>query len=319
MAAAARRNLRAFPDVEVVQAAFEEWAPPEGELFDLVYPATGWGWVDSNLKYDRAAFVLRPGGHLAVWSARHDFPAGSDPFFAEIQTVYDEIDESYQGEWPPPPPELFPDEAAAFRGVRALRRRGSTALPLGQRLRRRPLHRPPRRLLRPHRDGPGQAWLPLPGGPRRIALAPARRSIATGQLYSRSVNSAAERVSLPAFWAREAAEFGDAGSGTPGRGPDGGESARLRREGPRPPGSRRPRAAFSYFVVTEVWVRSDTILAIVASRRMSGLAALGVFFHQAGRAAAGVDMQRPLWSSGTSSPRFPESPLRPDARAVDRR
>lgn len=49
-----------------------------------------------------------------MWSARHAFPAGFDPFFAEIQAVYDEIGESYEGEWPPPPPELVPDEAAAF-------------------------------------------------------------------------------------------------------------------------------------------------------------------------------------------------------------
>jgi hypothetical protein len=56
---------------------------------------------------------LRPGGHLAFWSASHAFPAGFDPFFTEIQDVYDEIGESYDGEdWPPPAPELVADDAA---------------------------------------------------------------------------------------------------------------------------------------------------------------------------------------------------------------
>jgi hypothetical protein len=56
--------------------------------------------------------MLRPGGRLAFWSAKHAFPAGFDPFFAEIQEVYDAIGESRKGEWPPAPPEQIPDERA---------------------------------------------------------------------------------------------------------------------------------------------------------------------------------------------------------------
>ena len=41
----------------------------------------------------------------------HAFPAGFDPFFSEIQEVYDAIGESRAGEWPPPPPEEVPDRA----------------------------------------------------------------------------------------------------------------------------------------------------------------------------------------------------------------
>ena len=41
----------------------------------------------------------------------HAFPEGFDPFFTEIQEVYDEIGESYDGEWPPPRPELVADDA----------------------------------------------------------------------------------------------------------------------------------------------------------------------------------------------------------------
>ena len=41
----------------------------------------------------------------------HAFPEGFDPFFTEIQDVYDEIGESYDEEWPPPRPELVADDA----------------------------------------------------------------------------------------------------------------------------------------------------------------------------------------------------------------
>ena len=45
------------------------------------------------VRYRRAWQALRPGGHLAIWGAGHVFPEGGDPFFGEIQDVYDEIGE----------------------------------------------------------------------------------------------------------------------------------------------------------------------------------------------------------------------------------
>ena len=43
--------------------------------------------------YAKAAALLPRGGHLAVWAADHAFPAGFDPFFTEIQKVYDALGE----------------------------------------------------------------------------------------------------------------------------------------------------------------------------------------------------------------------------------
>ena len=91
LAAEARRNLAAFERVTVVNADFETWPPPAGESFGLVFAATAWHWIDPAVKYRKAAAVLRPGGHLAFWEAVHVVPAGGDPFFEEIQDVYDEI------------------------------------------------------------------------------------------------------------------------------------------------------------------------------------------------------------------------------------
>ena len=98
------RNLAAFPDVEVIEGRFEEWAKPPGTGFDLVFAATAWHWIDPTLRYAKAWEALRPGGHLAFWDALHVFPEGGDPFFVEIQDVYDEIGEARPPEkgWPRP-------------------------------------------------------------------------------------------------------------------------------------------------------------------------------------------------------------------------
>src|SRR4051812_27361681 len=93
LAAVARRRLSDFPDVEVVNASFEDWPPPGQSAYDLVYAATAWHWVDPVVRYRRAHEVLRAGGHLAFWQAAHVVPADGDTFFAEIQEVYDEIGE----------------------------------------------------------------------------------------------------------------------------------------------------------------------------------------------------------------------------------
>ncbi|GAB2862458.1 class I SAM-dependent methyltransferase [Actinoallomurus bryophytorum] len=113
LAAEARRNLAAFPAVSVITSSFEEWEPPPGALFDLVYAATAWKWVDPEVGYAKAAALLPRGGHLAVWAADHAFPAGFDPFFTEIQKVYDAIGEGDGAPWPPPRPGDRPDPAAA--------------------------------------------------------------------------------------------------------------------------------------------------------------------------------------------------------------
>jgi SAM-dependent methyltransferase len=117
LAAAARQNLAAFRGVNVVEADFETWQPAPARAFDLVFAATAWHWLDPAVKYRRVWQQLRPGGHLAFWSAEHVVPAGGDPFFAGLQDVYDEI-----GEGMPPgstirrPAEL-PDASAEIKAA----------------------------------------------------------------------------------------------------------------------------------------------------------------------------------------------------------
>lgn len=114
LAERARRNLAGMP-VEIHNAPFETWEG-EAENFNLVYAATAWHWLDPEIRYQKAHSLLRPGGHLAFWSARHAFPQGFDPFFTEIQEAYEAIGEGHRGEWPPPQPEHVPDAADDIEG-----------------------------------------------------------------------------------------------------------------------------------------------------------------------------------------------------------
>ena len=90
--------------MEVVQGAFESWDPPARVAYDAVVAATTWLWIDPNVRYLKAFDVLRPRGHLAFWSATHVFPDGGDPFFRELQDVYEEIGEGLPPDalWPQP-------------------------------------------------------------------------------------------------------------------------------------------------------------------------------------------------------------------------
>jgi SAM-dependent methyltransferase len=124
LTAEARRNLAGFDRVTVVNADFETWQPesashadlasglvPNLEIsgFALVFAATAWHWIDPAVRYRKAWSLLRPGGHLAFWEAVHVTPDGGDPFFREIQSVYDEIGEGLPDGWVDVRPETLPD------------------------------------------------------------------------------------------------------------------------------------------------------------------------------------------------------------------
>ena len=104
LATRARAALAGYPNVDVVHSAFESWHPPNATPFDLVVAATSWHWIDPDVRYRKTFDLLRPGGHLAFWSAAHVFPDGGDPLFHELQDVYDELGEGLPGGavWPRP-------------------------------------------------------------------------------------------------------------------------------------------------------------------------------------------------------------------------
>lgn len=103
--------------------------------------------------FDRAAaFYQRAGGHLAFWNATHVFPDGGDPFFRQIQGVYNAIGEGLPAGAVWPRPGELPDRTGEIE-ANGLFGGPHPALRLGTRLGRRRLHRAAQHLLRPHRHG----------------------------------------------------------------------------------------------------------------------------------------------------------------------
>jgi len=106
LAAAARRNLADFDNVEIVEVAFEN-LDARFASYDMVFAATAWHWIDPGVRYQRAADALGRRGYLAFWDAVHVIPYGGDPFFEELQEVYDDIGEGVpRGTLLPRPGEL---------------------------------------------------------------------------------------------------------------------------------------------------------------------------------------------------------------------
>jgi SAM-dependent methyltransferase len=74
----------ACPGVTVVARGFDEGDPP-GAGFGAVVAAQAWHWITPVTRTARAAYVLRPGGVLAVWWNR---PAARDD---DLRTQLDEV------------------------------------------------------------------------------------------------------------------------------------------------------------------------------------------------------------------------------------
>lgn len=68
MARVARERLARFANVEVVSVSFEHW-PVEPASFALVMSAQAFHWVSPDVRFQKAAAALHPGGHLAIFGA----------------------------------------------------------------------------------------------------------------------------------------------------------------------------------------------------------------------------------------------------------
>ena len=110
LAGIARRNLADYANVEIVVANFETWQPAV-KPFDAVVAFTAFHWIDPDVRYEKPASLLRVGGALAVVSTQHVWPAGGDPFWAEVQADYDAVAPD-PANAAPPSPEDVPDLTA---------------------------------------------------------------------------------------------------------------------------------------------------------------------------------------------------------------
>jgi SAM-dependent methyltransferase len=90
LATVARRRLLPFAHVEVINADFEMWQPVTAE-FDAVVAFTAFHWIDPDVRYAKAASLLRDHGKLAVVTTEHVLEPDGDDFFIEVQDDYDAV------------------------------------------------------------------------------------------------------------------------------------------------------------------------------------------------------------------------------------
>jgi SAM-dependent methyltransferase len=124
----ARKNLLPYTSVEVISADFELWEPARGD-FDAVVAFTAFHWIAPDVRYAKAASLLRDRGTLGLVTTEHVLPPDGDNFFIDVQEDYEAVvpDDPATRAGGPKPPETIPDlseEISAsghFRNVAARR------------------------------------------------------------------------------------------------------------------------------------------------------------------------------------------------------
>jgi SAM-dependent methyltransferase len=92
----ARQRFAGSPNVRFAVGSFEEW-PFDAQPFRLVAAAQSWHWLRADIRFAKAAGVLVPGGHLAVFGHTPRWPAA---LIARLEPVYRKYAPAI---WGPPP------------------------------------------------------------------------------------------------------------------------------------------------------------------------------------------------------------------------
>ena len=90
LAERARANLAGFPHVDIVTASFETWDPGRAR-FDAVFACNSFHWIDPDIRFAKAAAVLRPGGHLVVLATPWVIPETADRFWWDVQDDWEAV------------------------------------------------------------------------------------------------------------------------------------------------------------------------------------------------------------------------------------
>jgi SAM-dependent methyltransferase len=84
-----RESLQEYPNVHVVTGAFEDVVLPVAS-FDLVYSATALHWVKAEVRYTKAALLLKAGGYLAIIQTHHVSDGAGDAFAEAVKPLYEQ-------------------------------------------------------------------------------------------------------------------------------------------------------------------------------------------------------------------------------------
>lgn len=88
LATVARKKLRDYSNVEIITSSFEDESFHD-TLFDLIYSATAFHWLDHDIRYSKSHKLLKSNGHLAFIQTNHVSDERGDLFYYASQPIYD--------------------------------------------------------------------------------------------------------------------------------------------------------------------------------------------------------------------------------------
>ena len=87
LAAYAEQRFVRYPNLKVICCAFEEYECPD-ETYDLLYSATAFHWIPSEIAYPKARTLLKKGGSIALFWNKPYAARGDDPLHVKVQSLY---------------------------------------------------------------------------------------------------------------------------------------------------------------------------------------------------------------------------------------
>lgn len=87
LAAIARRELQAYPKVEVLTGSFEDTELPASH-YDLVFSATAFHWIKPEFKYTKPYKLLKNKAHIAIIHTHHVSDGREDQYYYKTQPIY---------------------------------------------------------------------------------------------------------------------------------------------------------------------------------------------------------------------------------------
>lgn len=88
LANVAQRELVKYPNVKIIQGAFEDIDLPANS-FDLIYAATTFHWIKPDVQFSKPHKLLKQDGYLAVIHTEHVSDEAGDVSVEASQPIYD--------------------------------------------------------------------------------------------------------------------------------------------------------------------------------------------------------------------------------------
>ena len=82
--------MSGFPNAAITVGPFED-APLEPSIYDLIYAASAFHWIDPDVGYHKMQATLKPDGWIALWWNRNTLIPGNDEFARVAREMFERL------------------------------------------------------------------------------------------------------------------------------------------------------------------------------------------------------------------------------------